>query len=244
MSELNVENLYASFNDKLILKGVDLSLGKGEIHALMGPNGSGKSTLAQVLMGDPSYKVTQGRILLNNKDITPLPPEERARRGMFLAFQYPVEVPGVGFFNFLRLAYNSLHSHSKLGVREFRILVQKETRRLGFGSDFITRNLNEGFSGGEKKKAEILQLAILKPRFAILDETDSGLDIDSLKLVAESVRKLCKDDSLGVLIITHYPRILQYIEPERVSILVEGRIVDQGDLSLVKRLEEEGYARY
>ncbi len=232
-----------------ILNGLTLELERGQTHALMGPNGSGKSTLAKVLMGDPRYKVTQGKILLNGEDILGLEPNERAQKGIFLSFQNPVEVSGVQIQKFLRQAYNSLHKKSLLSVLEFNKLLKEHSKKLGVDKSFLDRYLNEGFSGGEKKKMEILQLLILNPKLAVLDETDSGLDIDSLKLVARGINTFKSQESdtnIGkgktVLIITHYKRILEHIKPDRVSIINKGKIVHSGTGELVNKLEEKGYS--
>ena len=241
---LEIKNLYVEHEGKIILKGVNLSLKPGEIHALMGPNGSGKSTLANVLMGHPKYKIVSGDILLNGKSISNISPDGRAREGLFLSFQNPVEVSGVTVSNFLRQAYNSL-KEKKLSLLEFRHLLEQKAKELDMDTDFLARYLNEGFSGGEKKKAEILQLLVLNPKIAILDETDSGLDIDSLKKVAEGVKKFVGSDSgKMVLIITHYKRILDYLKPNKVSILSDGKVVASGGEEVVEMLEEKGYVGF
>jgi len=223
-----------------ILKGVDLTIGAGEVHALMGPNGSGKSTLANTLMGHPSYEITQGTILFKGEDITEQEPHERAKAGLFLAFQYPVSIPGVSVANFLRMAINAKREEP-IQVKEFRMQLQHAIELLDVDRSFTSRHLNDGFSGGEKKRAEILQMAMLAPDVAILDETDSGLDIDALRTVAEGVQRLHDEQGLGALIITHYQRILHYVKPEFVHILMDGRIVLEGGVELVERLEREGY---
>lgn len=243
--KLEIQKLHVSVEGAEILRGVDLVVEQGEIHALMGPNGTGKSTLAKALMGHPGYEVTEGRILLGGEDITEMDPDERSRSGLFLAFQYPVAIPGVSVANFLRMAINA---HRKaddpedkgISVPEFRTLLKDKMDLLEIKHEFAGRYLNEGFSGGEKKRAEILQLATLGPDIAILDETDSGLDIDALKIVSNGVNALA-DDNLGILIITHYQRILNYIEPDYVHIMLDGRIVESGDAELAKHLEERGY---
>ncbi len=242
---LEIRNLHASVEDKPILRGVDLTVRQGEVHALMGPNGSGKSTLANVLLGNPAYKVTEGQILLDGKDVMEMEPDERSRAGLFLAFQYPVSIPGVTLANFLRLAINSrmkaVDPDSKgISVTDFRRLMRQKMDFLQMDQSFAGRYLNEGFSGGEKKRAEVLQMAVLNPKIAILDETDSGLDIDALRVVAEGVSKLQGPD-LGVLVITHYQRILNYIHPEFVHIMYNGRIVEHGGADLALKLEEVGY---
>jgi Fe-S cluster assembly ATP-binding protein len=236
---LVIEDLHASVEGQSILRGVDLAVPKGEVHALMGPNGSGKSTLAQILLGHPAYEVTQGRILFKGQDITGLTPEDRAKSGMFLAFQYPVEVPGVSVSNFLRTAMSAVRGQD-VPVREFMAELNETMKVLGMDPAFARRNINEGFSGGEKKRNEVLQLTLLKPELAVLDETDSGLDIDALKHVAEAVNRL-RGPAIGFLIITHYRRILDYIEPDGVHILLGGRIVSSGGPELAHRLEAEGY---
>lgn len=239
---LEIRDLHVSVEDKPILKGVDLTVRQGEIHALMGPNGAGKSTLANALMGHPSYQVTQGRIIFKGKDLVDMKPDERSRLGLFLAFQYPVAIPGVSVANFLRMAVNARRDPDDgISVREFRQLLKGKMDLLKISHEFAGRNLNDGFSGGEKKRAEILQLATLEPQIAILDETDSGLDIDAVRIVAEGVNSLVGDE-LGVLIITHYQRILNYIKPHQVHVLVEGKIVESGGPELAENLEQVGYA--
>jgi Fe-S cluster assembly ATP-binding protein len=240
MAELEITDLHVRTEDREILKGVNLSIDKGEIHALMGPNGSGKSTLANTLLGHPAYELTEGRIVFKGQDITEAEPHERAKAGLFLAFQYPVSIPGVSVANFLRMAMNAKREEP-IEVKEFRTQLQHAIELLDVDRAFTSRHLNDGFSGGEKKRAEILQMAMLKPDVAILDETDSGLDIDALRTVAEGVAKLHKEQGLGALIITHYQRILHYIEPEFVHIMLDGRIVLEGGVELVERLEREGY---
>lgn len=239
MSILEIKDLHVSVEGKEILKGVTLTLETGKIHALMGPNGSGKSTLANTLMGHPKYEVTSGKILLNGEDITGLGPDERARKGLFLSFQYPSEIPGVTIPNFLRTAYNSVKKTS-IPVLEFKKLLDKNMQLLQIKPDFIKRYLNEGFSGGEKKRAEILQLLLLDPRLAILDETDSGLDIDALQVVAKGVNTFMGPEKC-VLIITHYKRILEHIQPDKLFIMIDGKIKLQGTGALVDELESKGY---
>lgn len=237
---LDVRDLHVTVDGKEILKGMHLVVKKGQIHALMGPNGSGKSTLAYVLMGHPKYVVTRGTILFNGEDITVLPAHERARRGLFLAFQYPVEVSGVSVANFLRTAYNTLHSQKKLSVLEFRKFFEKQLERLRMDKQYATRSLNEGFSGGEKKRTEIVQLLTLDPVFAVLDEPDSGLDIDALKVVSAGIRTFANKEK-GVLVITHYRRLLDLLQPDTVSIMIEGTIALEGDSTIIDQLEEKGY---
>ncbi|MBW8010519.1 MAG: Fe-S cluster assembly ATPase SufC [Chloroflexi bacterium] len=245
MTGLNINNLHVNVNDKFILKGVDLSVKQGEVHALMGPNGSGKSTLAYSIMGHPNYEVTEGEILFNGTDLLELSPDERSRLGIFLAFQYPVAIPGVTLANFLRTALNSRrranNSEDKgIPIPEFRKILKEKMDLLEVDHSFAGRYLNDGFSGGEKKRAEILQMATLEPQIAVLDETDSGLDIDALRTVAEGVNALRGPD-LGVLLITHYQRILDYIQPDHVHILYNGLIVESGGPELALQLEEQGY---
>ncbi len=245
MSELVIKNLHVSIEDKEILKGVNLVVRQGEIHAIMGPNGTGKSTLAYTLMGHPSYIVTEGDIQFHEKKILDLETDERSRLGIFLAFQYPVAIPGVTVANFLRTAVNSrrrlVNREDKgIPILEFRKMLKEKMDLLKMDSSFAGRYLNDGFSGGEKKRAEILQLATLKPEIAILDETDSGLDIDALRIVAEGVNALSGPD-LGVLVITHYQRLLNYIKPQFVHIMLGGRIVESGGPNLAMQLEERGY---
>jgi Fe-S cluster assembly ATP-binding protein len=240
MADLEIRDLHVRTEELEILKGVDLSIDRGEIHALMGPNGSGKSTLANTLLGHPGYEITQGSIIFAGEDITEAEPHERAKAGLFLAFQYPVAIPGVSVANFLRMAINAKREEP-IGVKEFRAKLQQAVTLLDVDRSFTSRSLNDGFSGGEKKRAEILQMAMLEPRIAILDETDSGLDIDALRTVAEGVGRLHAQQGLGALIITHYQRILHYIQPHYVHIMLEGRIVLHDGASLVERLEREGY---
>jgi Fe-S cluster assembly ATP-binding protein len=232
--------LHVRVEDREILRGVDLNVSKGEIHALMGPNGSGKSTLASTIMGHPSYEITEGTITFKGDDITEADPEDRAHAGLFLAFQYPVAIPGVSIANFLRMAINTSREEG-INVKEFRTKLQHAIDLLDVDRSFTSRHLNDGFSGGEKKRAEILQMAMLEPEVAVLDETDSGLDIDALRTVAEGVAKLHAEQGMGALIITHYQRILHYIKPEFVHIMMDGRIVMEGGTELVDRLEREGY---
>ncbi len=245
MSELVIRNLHVSIEGKEILKGVDLTVRQGEVHAIMGPNGTGKSTLAYALMGHPSYQVTQGEVIYNGVNILELAPDERSRKGIFLAFQYPVSIPGVTVANFLRTALNARRraenpNDKGIPIPEFRKKMKEQMERLKMDPAFAGRYLNEGFSGGEKKRAEILQMAMLKPEIAILDETDSGLDIDALRIVSEGVNAL-RGPNLGVLVITHYQRILNYINPEFVHVMLGGRVVESGGPDLALHLEEHGY---
>lgn len=258
---LIIKNLHAGTIDgKKILNGVSLTVKKGEIHAIMGPNGGGKSTLAQVLMGHPHYVITDGTITVNGTDITSLSPDQRAKAGLFLGFQYPVEVTGVNYASFLRMAMNEqleagskpstkAHAHGKQETRTkkispiaFRNLLNEQAEKLAFHDDLTKRSLNEGFSGGEKKKAEILQMAMLKPEFAVLDEPDSGLDVDALKYIAKAINSL--DYELGLVLITHYQRILHYIQPDHVHVMIKGKIAKSGGHSLAKEIEESGYEKY
>jgi Fe-S cluster assembly ATP-binding protein len=236
---LEVRGLHAEVDGKPILRGIDLAVRQGETHAIMGPNGSGKSTLANVIMGRPGYVLTEGTVSFRGEDVTALTPDERAKRGLFLAMQYPVEVPGVSVVNFLRTAYQSVKGE-QVSALAFRKHMKERMDRLGVDDAMVNRYVNQGFSGGEKKRAEILQLAVLEPSIAILDETDSGLDIDSLKTVATGVADLVGTD-LGILLITHYQRILNYITPDFVHVMIEGRIVKAGGAELARELEEKGY---
>jgi Fe-S cluster assembly ATP-binding protein len=244
MAELKIENLHVQAEDKQILKGLDLTVRSGEVHALMGPNGSGKSTLANAVMGHPNLEVTEGRILLDGEDITEADPDERARAGLFMAFQYPVSIPGVTVTKYLRMVMNAhreARGEGDVPLREFRKTVEEAMELTNVPKEFSSRYLNEGFSGGEKKRMEILQLALQKPKLAILDETDSGLDIDALNVVSHGVNTIAKGTEMGTLIITHYQRILHLVQPDRVSIMFDGRIVKEGGPELVERLEREGY---
>jgi Fe-S cluster assembly ATP-binding protein len=234
-----IEDLHASIEGKEILRGVDLVVNRGEVHALMGPNGSGKSTLANTLMGHPRYVVTKGRVLFNGADVLGLSPDERARRGMFLAFQYPVGIPGVVMGNFLRSALKARRQED-VPVREFRKLLDETLDLLKMDPAFVRRYVNEGFSGGEKKRAEVLQLAMLRPELAVLDETDSGLDIDALRTVAEGINAI-RGPEMGVLLVTHYQRMLDYVKPDVVHVLYQGRIVKTGGPELATELERRGY---
>jgi len=244
-SALEIRDLHVNVDDKEILKGVDLTIKPGEVHAMMGPNGSGKSTLANALMGHPGYQVTSGEVLFKGQNLLELAPDERAKMGIFLAFQYPVAIPGVSLANFLRSAINARRKvddpeDKGIAVGEFRTLLKKKMDLLEMGHEFAGRYLNDGFSGGEKKRAEILQMATLEPEIAILDETDSGLDIDALRIVASGVNALAGPE-LGVLVITHYQRILNYISPQFVHIMLAGKIVESGGPELAEHLEEQGY---
>jgi Fe-S cluster assembly ATP-binding protein len=242
---LEIRNLHVTVEEKPILRGVDLTIRQGEVHALMGPNGSGKSTLANVLLGNPAYEVTDGEILFDGENLLEMEADERSRAGLFLAFQYPVSIPGVTLANFLRLAINARMKAQDLdskgiSISDFRKLMRGKMDMLQMDHSFAGRYLNEGFSGGEKKRAEILQMAVLEPRIAILDETDSGLDIDALRVVSEGVNAL-KGPNLGVLVITHYQRILNYVQPQFVHVMYKGRIVESGGPELALRLEARGY---
>src|SRR5919201_4825689 len=239
---LVIDDLHVSVDHKEILRGVDLTVEAGKVHALMGPNGSGKSTLAYALAGHPRYRVTGGRVAFKGEDVLSLTPDERARLGMFLAMQYPVEVPGVSVTNFLRTAINAVRD-TDVPVRQFARELREQMKLLDMDPRFAERSLSEGFSGGEKKRHEILQMALLRPTLAILDETDSGLDIDALKVVSEGVNRMRGPD-LGVLLITHYTRILRYIAPDVVHVMVDGRIVATGGAELANELEAQGYERW
>jgi Fe-S cluster assembly ATP-binding protein len=243
MNELRIEKLHVSVGDKEILRGVDLTVKPGEIHALMGPNGSGKSTLAATLMGHPALAVTEGRIVVDGKNMLGLQPEERAGAGLFLSFQYPVEVPGVRFLNFLHTAVNSQRGKDNVMLfHDFQKLVKEQVGLLDFDGSIMNRSLNEGFSGGEKKRAEILQLAVLQPKYAVLDETDSGLDVDALKIVAKGINALATPER-GFLVITHYQRLLDYVKPHFVHVLEKGRITRSGGPELARVIERAGYAK-
>jgi len=245
MSDLSIRNLHVSISGKEILRGVDLTVKQGEVHALMGPNGTGKSTLAYALMGHPNYEVTEGEVLFKGQNILDLEPDQRSHLGLFLAFQYPVAIPGVSVANFLRSAINSHRKAANpedkgIPIPEFRRMLKERMDLLKMDHDFAGRYLNDGFSGGEKKRAEILQMAALRPEIAILDETDSGLDIDALRIVSEGVNTL-RGPEVGVLVITHYQRILNYIKPDFVHIMLGGRVVESGGADLALHLEEAGY---
>jgi len=240
---LSIKNLHVSVEGKRILKGIDLQVMPGEVHAIMGPNGSGKSTLAHVLAGREGYEITQGEVTYQGQDLLPLAPEERAREGIFLAFQYPVEIPGVNNTYFLKAAVNAIRKHRgepELDAMDFMQLMKAKVKLVGMNEGLLKRAVNEGFSGGEKKRNEILQMALLEPSLAILDETDSGLDIDALKMVAEGVNRL-RSPERAIIVVTHYQRLLNYIIPDHVHVLAQGRVVKSGDRSLAEHLEEEGY---
>jgi len=243
MADLEIRNLHVTAEDKEILKGLDLEVSKGQIHALMGPNGSGKSTLANAIMGHPALEITAGEIAFKGEDITEADPEERSRSGLFMAFQYPVAIPGVTVAKYLRMALNAhreARGEDQVSLKEFRKLTEEAMELVKIPREFSSRYVNDGFSGGEKKRLEILQLAMLRPQMAVLDETDSGLDIDALRVVAEGVNRFAGPD-MGVLIITHYQRILHLIEPDAVHVMHEGRIVKRGGPELVAELEDKGY---
>jgi Fe-S cluster assembly ATP-binding protein len=240
---LEIRDLHAVIDGKEILKGINLSVKRGEVHAIMGPNGSGKSTLAKVLAGHPAYEVTAGQVLFEGRNLLELAPDERAREGIFLAFQYPIEIPGVSNSQFLRLAYNERRKHlgeEELDPLEFKDLLKERARIVEMDASFMSRSVNEGFSGGEKKRNEILQMAVLEPKLAVLDETDSGLDIDALRVVAGGVNKLQNEEN-AIILVTHYQRLLNYIVPDFVHVLSGGRIVKEGGKELALELEEKGY---
>jgi Fe-S cluster assembly ATP-binding protein len=240
---LEIKNLHAGIDGNEILKGINLTVNKGEIHAIMGPNGSGKSTLAKVLAGHPAYEVTEGEVLYEGKNLLEMPPDERAREGVFMAFQYPIEVPGVSNAQFLRLAYNEKRKHlgeEELDPLEFKDLLKERAKVVEMDASFMTRSVNEGFSGGEKKRNEILQMAVLQPKLAVLDETDSGLDIDALRIVAGGVNQLHNPEN-AVILVTHYQRLLDYIVPQFVHVLANGRIAKEGGKELALELEQKGY---
>jgi Fe-S cluster assembly ATP-binding protein len=249
LADFDIKDLRVSVEGREILKGISLGISRGEVHAVMGPNGSGKSTLSNTLMGHPGYQVTGGQVLYKGQDLLELEPDERARLGVYLAFQYPTVVPGVTMANFLRTALNARRGYDgkdkskAITPREFRALLKEPMQTLRMDETFLSRYINEGFSGGEKKRAEILQMAVLKPEIAILDETDSGLDIDSIKFVAEAINQLRGPD-LGVLIITHYSRILEFIKPDFVHVLVHGQVVQSGGPEIANQLEKSGYSEW
>jgi len=236
---LKIQNLHVTIDGKAILKGVNMTLETGNVHALMGPNGSGKSTLAKTIMGSPDCEITQGDILLNGESVLNFAPHERARKGLFMSFQYPYEIPGVTISSFLRTALNAQRDE-KTGIAEFEKLLGEKMERLNIDPAFADRYLNEGFSGGEKKRAEILQMLVLNPTVAILDETDSGLDIDALKTVANGIN-LFKSSEKSILVITHHKKILDHLQPDKLSIIIDGKIVEEGPGSLANKLEEQGY---
>lgn len=240
---LSIKNLHAGVEEKEILKGLNLEVKPGEVHAIMGPNGAGKSSLASVLSGRPNYEVTEGSVTLDGKDLLDMSPEDRAREGVFLAFQYPIEIPGVSNINFLKTAMNEIRTYKGLEpmtAKEFLTLSKEKQKLVEFDAKLVNRSLNEGFSGGEKKRNEIFQLAMLEPKLAILDETDSGLDIDALRIVSRGVNKL-RNEKNAFIIITHYQRLLDYIVPDFVHVLSDGKIVKTGDKNLALELEEKGY---
>jgi len=240
---LSIKNLHALAGEKQVLNGLDLEVGAGEVHAIMGPNGSGKSTLAQVLAGRDGYSVTGGSVTYKDKDLLALAPEERAREGLFLAFQYPVEIPGVNNVYLLKAGLNAIRKHrgeSEVDAFEFLTLVREKMKLMQMDESFLNRGVNEGFSGGEKKRNEILQMAVLEPALALLDETDSGLDIDALRVVANGVNSLRRPDR-AIVMVTHYQRLLDYIEPDKVHVLYDGKIIKSGDKSLALELEKRGY---
>ena len=246
MALLEIRNLHATVDNKPILNGVDLTIDAGEVHAIMGPNGSGKSTLSYVLTGRDGYEVTEGEVIYDGRDLLAMQADERAREGVFLAFQYPVEIPGVAGLTFLKTAANALRSHrgeSELDAIDFLKFVRAKADALDINDDLLKRAVNEGFSGGEKKRMEILQMAVLEPRLAILDETDSGLDIDALKVVSDGVNEM-RGPERGMLLITHYQRLLDYIIPDQIHVLANGRIVKSGDKSLALELEAKGYSEF
>lgn len=240
---ITIKNLSASIEGKQLLKGVNLEVKAGEVHAIMGPNGAGKSTLAKVIAGHPSYEVTGGEILYKGENILEMEPEERAHLGLFMSFQYPIEIPGVSNMDFLRTSYNSIRKareEEKLSKEDFEKYLEQKMELMKIKPEFKKRNLNEGFSGGEKKRNEILQMAVLNPELAILDETDSGLDIDAMRIVANGVNKLMNDD-MGLILITHYQRLLDYIRPHHVHVMLDGKIVQSGGPELALKLESKGY---
>ncbi len=243
MNTLQIKDLDVSIEDKQIIRNLNLTINSGEVHALMGPNGTGKSSLSFAILGHPKYKINKGEILLNNEDILNLTVDQRARKGLFLSFQHPQEVPGVMLASFLRNSLNAKLKENKekaITVQEFQKKLTENMDNLKMDKSFTTRSLNQGFSGGEKKRAEILQMSVLEPKIAILDETDSGLDVDSLKIVSENIKKL-KEKGTGILLITHYPRILEYVKPDKVHIITNGEILRSGDYSLALEIEQNGY---
>lgn len=247
MADLEIKNLHVSAEDKEILKGLNLEVSRGEVHALMGPNGSGKSTLANSIMGHPSLEVTDGSISFDGEDVTESAPDERSRAGLFMAFQYPVAVPGVTVAKYLRMIVNAKREAAgepEIKLKDFARTTQEAMEMMDIPREFSSRYLNDGFSGGEKKRMEMLQMALLEPKMAVLDETDSGLDVDALRVVSEGVNRAKVANDMGILLITHYTRILRYIEPDHVHVFVDGRIVEQGGPELADELEANGYDRY
>lgn len=241
---LSVKNLHVSINDKTILKGLNLEVAAGEVHAIMGPNGSGKSTLSKVLAGHPAYRITEGTIQYFNQDIADLSPAQRAQAGLFLSFQYPVEIPGVPNINFLRASVNAIrkaNNQSPMDAIDFLGFIREKCAQLQIEEHFLYRNVNEGFSGGEKKRNEILQLFALEPKLAILDETDSGLDIDALRVIANAINTI-RDSNRAIILVTHYQRLLNYVEPDYIHVLADGQIIRSGDKSLAQTLEDKGYS--
>ena len=244
MADLEIRNLHVSAEDKEILRGLDLDVEKGKVHALMGPNGSGKSTLANAIMGHPALEITEGSIVFKGENLTEADPDERSRAGLFMAFQYPVSIPGVSVSKYLRMVINAhreARGEEQIKIKDFARIAQEAMELANIPKHFSSRYLNEGVSGGEKKRMELLQLALLRPEIAVLDETDSGLDIDALNVVANGVNTVARESAMGVLIITHYQRILHMVQPTRVSIMFEGRIVKEGGPELVEQLEQRGY---
>src|SRR3989344_4372590 len=244
MNKLELIDLHVNVEGKEIIKGINLTLPAGKIHALIGPNGSGKSTLANAIMGHPKYKITSGSIILNGKNITAAKANLRAKEGLFLSFQYPSEISGLSLPAFLRTAVNNLREEgTKYSVVEFHAILQKKMKELGMDPSFSRRDLNAGFSGGEKKRAEMLQLSLLEPKYALLDETDSGLDVDALKIIAENIKKIKSKTKMGIILITHYNKFIEYLHPDKVSVINEGRIIKQGGKELAKQIEQEGFAK-
>ncbi len=240
---LEIKNIHARIDDKTILNGINLSINPGEVHAIMGPNGSGKSTLASVITGKEDYEITKGEILFEKESLEDVSPEERAHKGIFMSFQYPIEIPGVTTTNFLKTAINETRKargEKEMGAKEMLMMLREKSKMLEIDSKFLSRSINDGFSGGEKKRNEIFQMAMLNPKLAILDETDSGLDIDAMKIVANGVNKI-RDNHNAILVITHYQRLLEYIVPDYVHILFDGKVVKSGDKNLALKLEKEGY---
>lgn len=240
---LKIKNLHVSINDREIIKGVNITIKENEFHVIMGPNGSGKTTLAKAVMGHPGVRITEGQILVDDRSINDMTPDKRAKLGLFMLFQNPVEINGVGFVNFLRSASESLKGEH-INTREMMNEIKEYTSKLKISNGIIGRSLNEGFSGGEKKKSEILQMAVLKPKIAILDEPDSGLDIDAIKVVAENINEISEKNKMGLLVITHYNRILSYMKPQFVHILMDGKLVSNGGIEMLNKIEKEGYEKF